>query len=202
MPSPTKPPPNDGGPGVTLFADRPRAAAAACRDDDPARSGLRSQAALTAARSRADASATGKAGGCGTGLDAGRAARWTGTALGSAGTCVAPGVESPRPGSGRLAADGAGCGAATTGAGLADRPAGKMACAPGVMKPCAFAAPTTHASAAAVSDAVRKEWEGMVVLVAGPQGGAELTRSAWGRPRCAHGPSWPARGGPSWGGRF
>ena len=58
------------------------------------------------------------------------------------------------------------------GAGLEVRPGGEMARAPGEMKPCATAAVATHVSAAAVSSAGRKLWEGIAVLVVGPQGGA------------------------------
>ena len=47
-----------------------------------------------------------------------------------------------------------------------------MAWVPGEMNPCAPAAVASEVSAAAVSSAARKLWEGMIVLVAGPQGGA------------------------------
>jgi len=179
MPSVTKPPPREGGPGVMLSAARPRAVAATCRPADPASSGLRSHAAFTAARSRDAASAGGRAGGGGTGRDAGRGARGVGEAPGSAGSgAVEPGIAGTSDrsgfGRGRLGADGADGGAAAPacGAEAPGRPAGGSARAPGEMKPCAWALGGRTAIDAPASSAIHRIGRGMIDLVAGPQGGA------------------------------
>ena len=123
-----------------------------------------------AARSRADASAGGKAAGCGTAPEGGSAPLWTTTAVGSAASELGPAEGRRRLGN----APGAGT---VDGAenGVTERPGGGIARAPGERKPWATAAVRTHRNAAALSSIARHRWEGMIVLVAGPQGGAGIS---------------------------